>query len=110
MKVVYIAGPFRGQTPWETEQYARIAETAALFVWRLGFAVICPHTNTRYFDKAVPDHVLLEGCRELLSRCDAVLMLPGWVNSVGATQERAEAISRGIPLCYDPEMMKIVLG
>lgn len=68
MRVVYIAGPFRAENAWEIEQNIRRAEEAALELWRAGAAVLCPHTNTRYFQGAAPDHVWLEGDLELLRR------------------------------------------
>src|SRR5436309_15845129 len=87
MKVVYVAGPFRGKSYWDQENNIRRAETLALDAWRLGCAVICPHTNTRFFDGAVPDSVWLDGDLELLKRCDAVLMTPDWLKSTGASAE-----------------------
>lgn len=101
MKVVYVAGPFRGPNHWEVEQNVRRAEELALLAWREGFAVLCPHTNTRFFDGAAEDRVWLEGDLEMLRRCDAVLMVPGWERSRGATAERAEAIKCEIPVFED---------
>ena len=59
MKVVYIAGPFRGPNAWEIEQNIRRAESLALEVWRAGAAALCPYTNTRFFQGAAPDDVWL---------------------------------------------------
>lgn len=98
MKVVYIAGPFRGPNAWEVECNIRRAEALALEVWRMGVAVICPHTNTRFFDGAAPDKVWLEGDLEILKRCDAVLMTWDWAKSQGATAERHFAELHKIPV------------
>ena len=49
MKLVYIAGPFRGSSAWDIEENIRVAERAALEVWKMGAAALCPHTNTRFF-------------------------------------------------------------
>lgn len=92
MRVVYIAGPFRAASAWEVEQNIRRAECLALEAWRSGFAVICPHTNTRFFSGAAPDEIWLEGDLEILRRCDAVLLLPKWQESPGTRAEVAEAI------------------
>lgn len=100
MKVVYIAGPFRGPNHWEIEQNIRRAEALALEAWRAGFAVICPHTNTRFFDGAAADEVWLKGDLEILRRCDAVIMTPDWERSTGAAAERKEAMKEGIPVFY----------
>lgn len=98
MTVLYIAGPFRGPNAWEVEQNIRRAEALALEAWRAGFAVLCPHTNTRFFDGAADDDVWLRGDLELLMRCDAVLLTPDWARSDGARVERAFATGLGIPV------------
>lgn len=100
MKVVYIAGPFRGPNHWEIEQNIRRAEALALKAWRAGFAVICPHANTRFFDGAAPDTVWLEGDLEILKRCDAVLLTSDWEKSTGARHEVSYARGQGIPVYY----------
>ena len=92
MKVVYVAGPFRGPHAWAIEQNIRRAEEAALEVWRLGAACICPHANTRFYQHVLPDDVFLDGDLAILQRCDAILMLPQWEKSIGAQEERREAI------------------
>lgn len=99
MRVVYIAGKFRGATPWQVEQNVRAAEAAALEVMRRGHMALCPHKNTQHFDGELPDEFFLEGTKELLRRCDAVLLVPGWQDSVGACGEVVEALERvGIPV------------
>ena len=103
--VVYLAGPFRAANAWEVEQNIRAAETMALEVWRRGYACLCPHTNTRFFDGAADDAIWLAGDLAMLARCDVVLMLPGWEQSSGATAEHGYAISRGIPVVYEIERL-----
>ncbi|TXH14484.1 MAG: DUF4406 domain-containing protein [Hyphomicrobiaceae bacterium] len=98
MKVIYIAGPFRGPTAWAIEQNVRRAETLALKVWQLGAVALCPHTNTRLFDKEADDIVFLDGTMELLRRCDAVLLTDDWQKSSGARAEVEEARSLKRPV------------
>lgn len=95
--VLYIAGPFRGPTAWDVECNVRRAEEVALEAWRAGFAVICPHTNTRFFDGAAPDAIWLEGDKELLRRCDGVVLVEGWERSSGAVEEVNLATREQIP-------------
>jgi nucleoside 2-deoxyribosyltransferase len=109
MKVIYIAGPFRGPNSWEIEQNIRRAEGFALNVWLLGAAALCPHTNTRFYQGAAPDRVWLEGDIEMLKRCDAVLAIPGWEKSKGATAEVEVASKAGIPVFYDLEGVMSIL-
>jgi hypothetical protein len=97
MKVVYVAGPFRGHSAWEIEGNIRRAEALALAIWRTGLAaVICPHANTRFFQDAAPDWMWLDGDLELLRRCDAVVLTPDWARSHGARAERRLALDIGI--------------
>ena len=98
MKVVYIAGPFRGATPWDVEQNVRRAEALALEVARMGAMPLCPHANTRHFDGQLTAEFWLEGTLELLRRCDAVLLVPGWETSSGTKAEVAEAERLGSPV------------
>lgn len=106
MRVVYIAGPFRGPSAWDIEQNIRAAEELALEVWRLGAVALCPHTNTRFFQGAAPDEVWLKGDIEMLQRCDAVLLTKDWERSTGAKMERTIAISIGIPVFYSLEAVR----
>lgn len=110
MKVVYVAGPFRGPSHWAIAENIRNAERLALEVWRAGAACICPHLNTAHFQDAAPDHVWLDGDLELLARCDAVLMTPDWQRSTGARAEHDFAKDRGIAVLYDVDGLKAFLA
>jgi hypothetical protein len=102
--VVYIIGPFRAASSWGVEQNIRRAEEVALWVWSLGAAAICPHTNTRFYQGALPDEVWLEGDLAILRKCDAVLACDGWMSSEGSRKEVEEAESLGIPVFYHETM------
>jgi hypothetical protein len=98
MKLVYVAGKFRAPTHWGVVQNVRAAEAVALEVWRAGAAALCPHMNTANFEGAAPDGVWLMGTMEMLRRCDAIVMVPDWWDSIGAKLERDEAIRLGLPI------------
>ncbi|HLP84813.1 MAG TPA: DUF1937 family protein [Phycisphaerales bacterium] len=98
MKLIYVAGPYRAPSEWQVTLNIREAEAAALELWRMGYAVICPHKNTAYFGGAAPDQVWLDGDMEMLRRCDAVYAMPSWKKSTGATAEISEARRLGIPV------------
>ena len=100
VKVVYVAGPFRGPNAWEIEQNIRRAEELGLAVWRMGAAAVIPHCNTRFFQGAAPDEVWLKGDIEILKRCDAVILTEDWQRSSGARGEREFALRQGIPTFY----------
>lgn len=104
MKVAFVCGPFRSRDAWQVEQNVRTAEAVALELWRRGFAVFCPHTNTRYFDGAAPNSVWLKGDLEILSRCDLLVALPTWTTSRGARDEIAFARENKIPVHFWPDV------
>lgn len=106
MKIIYIAGPFRGKNGWEVEKNVRRAEEFAFEILEMGGGVICPHTNTRFFDGTLEDSFWLDMYLELIERCDAVAMMPSWFNSAGATTEREHAIHRDIPILEGMEAIK----
>lgn len=102
MKLAYVAGPYRSKTGagdhFGTWQNILAAEKVAYELWEMGFAVICPHKNSAWFDGVIPGKQFYEGDMEMLARCDLVVMVGGWENSVGATAERKEAVELGIPV------------
>lgn len=98
MKVIYIAGPYRGPNAWAVEQNIRAAEEIAARVWAMGHVALCPHANARHMDGVASDEVFLAGTLELMRRCDAVLLVPNWRDSEGARAEVAEADRLGIPV------------
>ena len=98
MKVVYIAGKYRGPNAWAVEQNIRAAEEAAARVWAMGLVALCPHANSRHMDGVASDEHFLAGTLELMRRCDAVLLVPNWRDSEGARAEVAEAERLGLPV------------
>lgn len=99
MKVVYVAGPIRAENSWLRELNIRKAEMLALDAWKAGAAVICPHAMGRFYtDDDYP--MWIAGDLEIISRCDALLMVNGWDQSLGAKAERAEAMLLGKKICY----------
>ena len=99
MKVIYIAGKYRGPTPWAIEQNIRAAEDVAAKVWAAGHVALCPHANARHMlDGNTADEAALAGTMELLRRCDAVLCVSNWRDSAGARAEVEEARRLGLPV------------
>lgn len=98
MRLVYISGPYSAATEWGVEQNIRRAEALALRAWAAGAAVICPHLNTSHFGGALPDETWLNGDLEILRRCDAVLLVSGWQQSVGVLGELRLARELELPV------------
>lgn len=67
---------------------------------------LCPHLNTAHFDadSKLPDDVWLNGDLVMLARCDALVTVPGWQSSAGATDEVYLATDTGIEIWHYPEL------
>lgn len=100
MKVLFISGPYRAKTIYETLENIRRAEKWALYFWHKGYAVICPHKNTALFDGIADDKIWLKGDLEIMRRCDIVFAMPGWKKSRGARAEIKEAKRIGLEIIY----------
>lgn len=98
MKVIYIAGKYRGPNAWAVEQNIRAAEEVAARVWAAGMVALCPHANARHMDGVASDEHFLAGTLELMRRCDAVVLVPNWRDSEGVRAEVAEAERLGLPI------------
>ena len=98
MKVIYIAGKYRGPNAWAIEQNIRAAEEVAARVWAMGMVALCPHANARHMEGVTTDEHMLAGTLELLRRCDAVVLVPGWGLSVGTRGEVDEASVLHMPI------------
>jgi len=106
MKVIFVAGPFTAKNAWLIEQNIRKAEQVALELWELGFAVICPHANSRFFFGAASEDNFLEGYKEILKRCDGIFLLEKGGNSDGTYEEVQLAIDFRIPVFSELETIK----
>ena len=91
MHLVYIAGPFRGATPFDVAQNVRRAEFFGLLVGKAGAVPVIPHTMFANFDKSLPDAFWLDATMDILKRCDGIVAIPGWQRSTGAKAEVAWA-------------------
>ena len=99
--VAYVAGPYRdSRGPYYVEQNIRRAESVAVELWKLGYAVICPHLNTKHFDGACHDEVWLTGDLAIITRCDLVIVTPDWHRSVGTNNEMVFASQNGVPVLH----------
>jgi hypothetical protein len=98
MKVAYVAGPYRASTPYQTLLNVQEASRVSLELWKMGYAVICPHKNTSMFDGECEELIWLNGYLEILKRCDIVIITHNWDESDGAIKEVAFADSLGIPV------------
>jgi hypothetical protein len=95
-KLVYVSGPYRAETINGVFENVYRARKHALYLWNLGYSVLCPHTNTAFMDGSLDDEAWLEGDLVMLARCDLIYMVPGWESSEGAKVELDRARESGI--------------
>jgi hypothetical protein len=62
---------------------------------------LCPHTNTRFFDKQGDDKFWIEGTKELLRRANAAICVEGWEKSEGSKGEVEECRRLGKPVFFN---------
>ncbi len=105
MKLAYVGGRYRGRTHNEIMENIQAARAVAVRLWELGYAVICPHTNSAFMSGAVSEDAFLRAGIEILHRCDLLVLVEGWPASEGTAKEIEEAKSRGIPVFSDVEFV-----
>jgi len=101
MKKVYIAGKVTGLEPREVYLKFKKSELA---VAASGFSAINPIEVVD--DENATWQGAMRLCIAALMRCDAILMLPCFINSKGAAMERELAISVEIKVFYNLEELK----
>jgi len=111
--LVYVSGAI---TP--TEEFPNLNQNIARFytvsldLFRLGFSVFCPVQQwlpeaTGYGD--VYD-AIMEMDLEILSRCNAILMLEGWEKSRGAVAEYNFARASHLDVLFETEFFSTPLA
>lgn len=113
MKIIYIAGPYMGQTHdgksyYEISRNILEAREWAKRVIEVGGFPFTPHMNSEHFELDVEKSAdwWRESDLEMLRRCDAIFLTPGWERSKGAKMEREFALQNDIHVFYDLMILK----
>lgn len=108
MKLIYVAGLYRGFTPERIELNTQAAMHVGVLLAERGYMPVIPHKNTEkmeLYTNKCDDQFWLDGTMELLKAVNAVgggiLMLQGWRYSPGAHGERDYANHRHMPIFFD---------
>jgi len=102
-RVIYVAGPFRAADGWEVACNIHRAEEAARTITKLGAMPLTPHSIGAHMERTETDEFWLSGTLELMRRCDAVYVLPGFRKSQGTLGEIEEAKRIGLPIFYQAD-------
>jgi len=100
MKIAYVIGPYRDATHDGVYWKIQRARLVATRLWSLGFAVICPHTNSSFMSGTADEEFFMRGYIEMISRVDLCVVVHGYEDSEGSKAEIEEAGRHGIPVCY----------
>lgn len=100
MKVVYVAGKYSAPNEYGVKKNIAAAEEFAVQIWQAGGAAICPHLNTAHWTNLLSHEQFLKGDCEMIKRCDAVFMCPGYQDSKGAMIELKFARDHGVHVFY----------
>lgn len=99
--LIYVAGPYRAATRDAIAQNIDAARVIGISAAALGWFPVIPHANTAHMELDLPglgDDFWLAGTLEMMERCDAVVLVPGWQNSAGTRGEIIRAEELGIPI------------
>lgn len=93
VKVVYVAGPITASTPEEIAGNIEMGRRAGIAIFKMGAYPVVPHLNVPHgiIKEGVTIEQIYLGDLEILSRCDAIFLLPGWQESRGCQYEVAWA-------------------
>lgn len=106
---IYVAGPYTETETRTRDENVLRAGYIGRKLWKMGFAVITPHLNTYNFGSIYDTEreafaAFLVGDFELISVCSAVVMVPGWELSRGASAEFVFAKYMKIPVYEWPDL------
>lgn len=97
--VVYVAGPYKAPDPAGIREHIETAELGGCALMREGYDVVVPHTQSRIDGRGEFDDPRWVGATmNLMERCDAVAVLPGWEHSAGTIAEVDRALELGKPV------------
>jgi hypothetical protein len=83
MRVVYVAGPYRGEIKYNVLKAAAVGK----LLRQCGKAVIVPHMESIFFPESLTEDEWIEHGIDLLHCVDTVVLVPEWHDSTGTRNE-----------------------
>lgn len=101
--LVFISGPITGIENYE-ENFARAErEICSHKNFNVCNPTQIPRTGMGEDPGTVYYESIMEKCIDLLDHCDAIYMLKGWENSIGANREYGYALGKRLPIIKEGE-------
>lgn len=97
---LYISGPVTGRDNLNIENFERAADALSA----KGYSVVIPHWFT---NPSMSWQDAMKRCIEAMMKCDAVALLPDWLNSRGAIIERQLADSLKMQVATVKEWLEV---
>ena len=102
---IYVAGKITSTNPLVYLQNTMAGITQGLELYLKGYSVFIPHLEIMMWmilgkDVHLTNEMIYERSLEWLKVCDAMLVLPGWEDSVGTKGEIEFALANDIPIYY----------
>lgn len=109
--LIYVAGAYTAPTIEDIERNIRWACNVGRQLMHLGHHPLVPHSMYAFWDRIDPrltyEHFIAADLH-LLSRCDALCMVPNWESSPGSCGEYTEALSLGLRIYLSTEDVPLV--
>ena len=83
MRVIYVAGPYRGEIKYNVLKAAAVGR----LLRQCGKAVIIPHVESLFFPESLTEDEWIEHGIDLLHCVDTVVLVPEWQDSSGTRNE-----------------------
>lgn len=96
-----IIGPYRANTHHEVHLNIERSKKFAKALWALGYATVCPHTNTAFFSGICEEENFLIGYQMILKKMDFIFIIP---------HEKSEGSAEEIKLADRLGVKEIPLG
>jgi hypothetical protein len=83
MRVIYVAGPYRGEIKYNVLKAAAVGR----LLRQCGKAVIIPHVESLFFPESLTEDEWIEHGIDLLHCVDTIVLVPEWRDSTGTRNE-----------------------
>lgn len=100
---IYISGPITGI---DKDKCAAAFNCAVALLSLKGYEMVSPWHISQVLPQSFTYEDFMDIDMVLLKKCDAILMLPGWENSRGATKELTYAKKNDMKVFFDIKDIK----